>query len=392
MRHDIPVVVLDLSVTGIGIVRSLAKKGIKVYAFDTEGKYKIGKTRYATCGICPDPVSGEEELLRFLTEVSQNLGQKAVLLAGSDDYVYFISKHRNELSLHYHFLLPDHFLVETVLDKRLTYQLAVMNDNQSPKTFFIYNEQQLEEIIDQVNFPCILKPVYSSHFRKKINHRHYKKAIVVEEKSKLFEEYRFYRSFGELMIQEIIPGEENCIYSVKTFFDEDMNLKGIWMNQKLHQFPPKFGTSALALSVRDEDVIQTALDFLKKINFKGLAISEYKRDPRDGKLKFIEINPRMGLTQGLSIACGVDLTYLYYLSVTGQKPSPITNQKEGIKWVYLVRDFLSFRQKFRDGEMTIREWLNSFSGKKVEALFVWDDPLPFLRSFVSHLRNLWRRI
>ena len=391
MKHDIPAVVLDLSVTGIGIVRGLAKKGIQVYAYDTSAKYKIGKTRYASCGICPDPVSQEEQLIQFLIDVGQNLGEKAVILAGSDDYVYFISKNRDELSPYYDFLLPNHSLVEAVLDKRLTYELAVKHNIPSPKTFFIHNEQQLEEILDEVNFPCILKPVYSSHFRKKIDHRYYKKAIVVEEKSKLSEEYRFYRTFGELMIQEVVHGEENCIFSVKTFFDEQMNLVGLWMNQKLHQFPPEFGSSALALSVRDEEVIQTAITFLQKIQFKGLAISEFKRDSRDGKLKFIEINPRMGLTHWLSVACDVDLAYLYYLSITGQNPSPIVKQKEGIKWVYLVRDFLSFRQKQRYGEMTYREWLRSLSGKKVEALFAWDDPLPFLRSFVSHLRNLWKR-
>ena len=55
MRHDIPAVVLDLSATGIGIVRSLKEKGINVYAYDIKGKYEIGKTRHATCGICPNP-------------------------------------------------------------------------------------------------------------------------------------------------------------------------------------------------------------------------------------------------------------------------------------------------------------------------------------------------
>ena len=63
MQHDISAVVLDLSATGIGIVRSLKKKGIKVYAYDIKGKYEIGKTRHATCGICPNPVSEEEKLL-----------------------------------------------------------------------------------------------------------------------------------------------------------------------------------------------------------------------------------------------------------------------------------------------------------------------------------------
>lgn len=391
MRNDIPAVVLDLSATGIGIVRSLAKKGIQVYAYDTEGKYKIGKTRYASCGICPSPVSEEDELLKFLANLSRNLGKKAVLYAGSDDFVYFISKNRYVLSQNYKFLLPEHSLVEAVLDKRLTYELAVKSNLPCPKTFAIQDEKQLKQIIDQITFPCILKPVHSSYFRSHIDTRLYKKAIVVQHASKLWEEYLFYRSFGELMIQEIIPGEDNSIYSIKTFFDDQMNLIGLWMNQKLHQFPPHYGSSALVLSKRNEEVIQTAIPFLKKIQFKGLAIAEFKRDPRDGQLKFIEINPRIGLTQALSSSIGVNLAYLYYLSLTDQNPSPVLKQKEGIKWVYFVRDFLSFRQKKRNGEMTFFGWMKSLSGKKVEALFSLYDPLPFIRSFISHIRNLWGR-
>lgn len=391
MRHDIPAVVLDLSATGIGIVRSLAKKGIQVYAFDTKGKYEIGKTRYATCGICPNPVSEDEELFQFLIRAAGKFVRKAVLYAGSDDFVHFISKHRNALSLYYRFLLPEHPIVEAVLDKRLTHELALKANVPCPKSFAIHDEKQLEEIIDQITFPCILKPVHSSKFRNQINHRLYKKAILVEEKAQLRENYLFYRPIGELMIQEVIPGEEACIYSVKTFFDEQMNLIGLWMNQKLHQFPPHFGSTSLALSIRDEEVIQSAISFLYKIQFKGLAITEFKRDPRDGQLKFIEINPRIGLTQQLSMACGVNLAYLYYLSLTRQNPSPVTKQQEGIKWVYLVRDLLSFRQKQRNREMTLLEWIKSLSGKKVEALFAWDDPFPFIRSFISHLRNLWGR-
>ncbi|MBM7652294.1 carboxylate--amine ligase [Neobacillus cucumis] len=391
MKHDIPAVVLDLSATGIGIVRSLAEKGIQVYAYDSKGKYEIGKTWKASCGICPHPVSEEKELLQFLTNLALDFSQKPVLVAGSDDYVLFISKNRNVLSQNYRFLLPEHEIVEAVLDKRLTYELAKKWNIPCPKTFAIKDEHELEPIIEEITFPCILKPVYSSLFRKEIDHRLYKKAIVIEQPSQLREEYLFYRPFGELMIQELIPGEENQIFSVKTLFDEHMNLIGLWMNQKLHQFPPHFGSTALAISTRDEELLQTAVPFIRNIQFKGLAIAEFKKDPRDGKYKFIEINPRIGLTQALSIACGVDLAYLYYLSLTGQNPEPVTSQKEGVKWVYFVRDFLSFRQKWKNGETTFSEWWKSLSGKKVEALFAWDDPFPFMRSFISHLKNLWKR-
>ena len=330
-------------------------------------------------------------MFHFLTDLGKKFGEKPVLYAGSDDFVHFISKHRTILYRYYQFLLPEHSLVEAVLDKKLTYELAVKHNVPCPKIFAIHDAQQLEQIINEVTFPCILKPVYSSDFRKRISHRLYKKAILVEEASQLREKYLFYLPYGELMLQEIIPGDETCIYSVKTFFDEQMNLIGIYMNQKIHQFPPDFGSSAMVLSIRDEEVIQKAVSFLSELHFKGLAITEFKRDQRDGQLKFIEINSRIGLTQRLSIACGVDLAYLYYLSLTGQNPLPVTSQREGIKWVYLVRDFISFLQKRRNGEMTITKWIKGLSGKKVEALFSWDDPLPFIRSFVSHLRNLWVR-
>ncbi|HEX6593200.1 MAG TPA: ATP-grasp domain-containing protein [Bacillota bacterium] len=391
MRHDIPSVVLDLSATGIGIVRSLKKKGITVYAFDSKEKYTIGKTRHATCGVCPHPVSEEVELRQFLMDFGKKFTEKPVLYAGSDDFVHFMSKYRNELCRYYRFLLPEPSIVEAVLDKRLTYNLAVSHHVPCPKVIVIHDEKQLDDIIQEITFPCILKPVYSSNFRKRIGPRLYKKAIQVEKASQLRETYLFYRRFGELMIQELIPGDESNIYSVKTFFDDQMQLTGMYMNQKIHQFPPHFGSSAMVLSKRDEEVIQKATSFLAKLQFKGLAITEFKRDPRDGELKFIEINARIGLTQRLSTACGVDIAYLYYLSLTDQHPQPVINQQEGVKWVYLVRDFISFLEKRRNKQMTIKEWIKGLSGKKVEALFAWDDPLPFIRSFISHVRNLWKR-
>ena len=41
MKHEHCAVVLDLSANGVGIIRSLSKKGIKIYAFDTERAYKL---------------------------------------------------------------------------------------------------------------------------------------------------------------------------------------------------------------------------------------------------------------------------------------------------------------------------------------------------------------
>lgn len=75
MNHAHSAVVLDLSANGIGIIRSLAEKGINVYAFDTKKPYKIGKSRLATCSICPSPLTEEKKLLNFLINLSKKLVQ-----------------------------------------------------------------------------------------------------------------------------------------------------------------------------------------------------------------------------------------------------------------------------------------------------------------------------
>ncbi|UVI29683.1 carboxylate--amine ligase [Paenibacillus spongiae] len=386
MQHEHPAVVLCLSANGIGVVRSLRRKGISVYAYDIKERYQLGRTRHAVCGICPHPTYNQEELLTFLIRLGESLGKKAVLYAASDDFVYFISKFRESLSGLYSFLLPDHTLIEAVLDKRLTYELARKHNIPCPKTYIINHEDQLESLSNELTFPCILKPVFSDDYRKRLN----KKAIIIEKAETLQQEYRIYRQYGELLIQELIPGNEDQLYGVGAFFDEKMNLIGLFTSKKLQQFPPYFGSASLMLSTREETSTELGIAFLEELQFKGFGKLEFKKDPRDGVMKFLEINARTWLSHSLSTACGVNICYLYYLSMTGQDPQPITNQKEGIKWVYLVRDFLSFRQKEKNGEMTFWEWIKNLSGKREYALFTWDDPMPFFRITFNHLYNAWK--
>lgn len=387
MNTSIPAVVLDLSANGLGIIRSLARKKITVYAFDTKGKYKRGKSRLARCDSCPDPESEEQELLDFLLSFQQKLMQKPVLFAGSDDFILFISKHREKLREHFLFLFPDHTLIEAVLDKSLTHKLALSHNVDAPKTFLLNEEAELHTIRHSLSFPCILKPVISHQFRKRLN----VKAIVVETIDELVSDYPKYREFGQLMLQEIIPGEENRIYQIGTLFDENMKLTGLFMGQKLQQFPPNFGTGSIVLSKVDKEVVRQGVHFIRNLNFTGLSVAEYKRDPRDNKLKFIEINARTTLWHSLSERCGVDLSWLYYQLLTGQNPEPRLTQKEGVKWVYFVRAFLSFLQKRKAEKARILPWLKSMTGKKESALFAWDDPMPFFRITFSHLRNFFRK-
>jgi D-aspartate ligase len=388
MNHSYPAVVLDLSANGIGIIRSLARKGIDVYAFDTEKPYRIGKSRLATCGICPSPLTEEQELLAFLLNLGKGFKQKAVLCTGADDYVVFVSKYREELSASYVFLLPEHELIEAVLDKYTMYELAIKHNIPCPTTYIIKEREQVENAIQEgIEFPCILKPTLGHEFRKKIN----KKAIVINTPDELREGYEAYHQYGTLILQEIIPGDNKCFCKVATLYDDNMELLALFSLQKNHQFPAEFGTGAHIVSKKLPDLIDMTLPFFKELNLKGIGMVEWKKDPRDGIYKFIEINPRFWLTHSLTGASGVDFAYLYYLYVTNQNPAPQLEQIDDVKWIYLVRYYLTFRHKKRQGEMTWKDFFTGLRGKKEFALLARDDFMPFVRSTWSHLKNAWRR-
>ncbi|MFE3893001.1 carbamoyl-phosphate synthase [Priestia sp. YIM B13446] len=386
MKHEHPAVILDLSANGVGIIRSLAKKGIKVYAFDTKKPYKIGKSRLATCGICPSPLAEEKKLLDFLINLSKEVGSKPILYTGADDYVQFISKNRDELLKYFLFLFPGDSLIEQVLDKNKTYELAIKHNIPCPRTYVIDNKEELEDAISTLDFPCILKPVLGHEFRKKVN----KKAIVFENPEELRNKYPFYRECGQLIIQELIPGDNQCFYKVATFYDDNMNLLGLFSLQKNHQFPAEFGTGAHIVSKRVPELIDICIPFFEEIELKGIGMAEFKKDPRDGIYKFIEINPRFWLTHSLTGPSGVDFVYMYYLYLTNQNPEPRLHQIDGIKWIYLVRYYLTFLQKKKNSEMTFKDFYQGLQGQKEFALFAWNDPMPFFRSAWSHLINAWK--
>ena len=49
---------------------------------------------------------------------------------------------------------------------------------------------------------------------------------------------------------------------------------------------------------------------LRELGFHGIAQVEWKRDPRDGRQKLIEVNPRLWQWHGLTGACGADVTQI----------------------------------------------------------------------------------
>ena len=64
----------------------------------------------------------------------------------------------------------------------------------------------------------------------------------------------------------------------------------------------------------------------------GLSQVEFKRDPRDGSYRLMEVNPRLWQWHGLAAACGVDFPRIAYEDLVGEKPDPARMNGQRRRW------------------------------------------------------------
>ena len=72
--------------------------------------------------------------------------------------------------------------------------------------------------------------------------------------------------------------------------------------------------------------------FLKAINYHGVVEIEYKRDPRSGEYKLLDVNARPWGFHAIGRAAGIDFPYLIYADQMGSRLKP-TRAKAGIGWL-----------------------------------------------------------
>jgi predicted ATP-grasp superfamily ATP-dependent carboligase len=117
--------------------------------------------------------------------------------------------------------------------------------------------------------------------------------------------------------------------------------------------------------------------FLKAINFHGLVEIEFKRDARDGKYKLLDVNARTWGFHWIGSACGVDFPYLAFADQLGLQTEQ-TRAPAGVGWLRLLTDIPTAISDFAHGSLSAGAYLRSLRTARVDAVFNWKDPLPFL--------------
>lgn len=262
------------------------------------------------------------ELIGVVNDLAQqHKNATVVLLPADDESVEEISRHREQLDETVRFLLPDKSTVQRLLNKSEFHEFALMLGFDVPNQVRVTRIEELASAMSTMRLPLLLKPRFRD---TKWNDAFPEDKVIVltERAADLSTAQKALDLAGELIVQELIPGEDKEIYFVLGLYGADGQNCGCLAGRKLFQWPPHYGSTAVAVSGAPKQVTEIGLRFLDQAGLIGLGSIEMKYDERDRK--YVLIEPTIGRNDHqsyLATAANCNLTLAAVTQMTGERSS-----------------------------------------------------------------------
>ena len=367
-------VVLGGDYQGLGIARSLGRRGVPVCVLDDEHSIAAA-SRYVGRRVRVPDLRSADGTVDALMRAADSMGLDGwVVYPTRDEMVAAIAASRDRLATRYRVPTPGWESVEAVWDKRETYRLAAELGIATPRTWIPQDESELSEI--PLDAPVVIKPAVKEKFFYATG----AKAWRADDAATLRESYRRAAAIvphGEVMIQELVPGRGDTQYAYCALFKDGAPVAEMTV-RRWRQHPSDFGRSSTFVETVDLPLLaEPSARFLKAIDFYGLVELEYKHDLRDGEWKLLDVNARTWGYHTLGPAAGVDFPYLLYCDQIGLAV-PRQQARPGVRWIRVVTDVPNAVRDMAAGDVKAREYLKTLRDVDTEAVFSLRDPLPGL--------------
>lgn len=223
--------------------------------------------------------------------------EKLLLIGCYDNYVRLIVDNREHLISK--FVLP--YTTKDVLSKIVLkesfYALCDKYNLDYPKTF-VYKKSMNYNYELNFSYPVVLKPSDSvAYWKASFEGQH--KVYYLNNKTELDETLKLIYDAdykGNMIIQEMIFGKDDCMYDLHVYVSKDNKVKYMNLgNVLLEEHTPKgIGSDAATITTYNEEIMLKVKYLLEDIGYSGWADCDLKYDEKDNKIKIFEINIRQG--------------------------------------------------------------------------------------------------
>jgi len=381
----------------LGIVRSLGRLGVPVYAIVEDRLAPAVMSRYLTGAFVRDSRDRDpEQLLAFLAHIREQLCRPAILLPTDDAAAVFVNEHAGILEKTY--LIPPmpKGLARQLTNKRDLYFLCKSIGVPCPQAALPRSLDEVHDFIQRATFPLVVKAADSQRLAKNT-----RGTSIARTASELLAIYRQAESPGRpnLMFQEYIPDSCAEDWIFHGYCNPQTDSFVAFTGRKLRSFPPFAGLTTLGISVVNEPLRRQTENLLRGMSYAGIMDLDYRFDRRDGQYKLLDFNPRIGANfRMFEDHGGLDVARALHLDLTRKKvlARPVRSRTFIVESLDLFATF----SYMRAGELTVRGWWQTLQGEREFAWFSLTDPMPFpvmwIRLVIQTLRHrasrIWARL
>lgn len=380
---------------GLAAVRSLGRRSIDVTALDYDTvphKSILGfYSKYASeKRLVPSVSENKPEFISAIINLAEESKRdsaeskknsdidaegKPVLIAVGIDSLKAVSEYSSLLEPHFDFIVPSLESMEIADDKQKLIDIAMKTGIPCPQTTTLSANESIEQLSERIKYPVVIKYRKGEALKLKPAKR-YK---IVEDRQTFVEIYSQMHSAQEFpLVQEYIHGDG---FGVSAVFDKRGEPLEIFCHKRLREYPVTGGPSCFCESIWDDRLVDYAIRLLKELNWRGVAMVEFKGS-LDGGVCLMEINPRFWGSLPLSILSGCDIPFAIYRAASGE-PGSADNirkcgYKQGTRMRFLFQDLLSLPGYMRMKKNKLK-FLLQFTGQLLN---------PRIRDGVLELKDL----
>ena len=366
----------------LAAVRSLGRRGIRVVVGERTRLAPALWSRYAARRVVyPSARYRTEQFIARLCAVVER-ERVGVVLPMEEETLLRVLRRREALGNHVAIPVADPETIERLRDKAQLFQLADSLGVAMPKTYYPESRADVERIAREAAFPLVVKPRVSTGA---VGRRYvYAARDLAAAWSEVDER------FAKPIVQDYIP-DGGGAFGASVLVGPRGERLASFVHKRLREYPVSGGASTLRVSVRDPEMVEITFRLLEAVAWRGVAMAEFRRDPRDGRPKLIELNPRFWGSLNLAIQSGVDFPYLLYRMARGESIEPVHEYREGVVGRWLLQgDLLHYLTNPNRRRMDPSFW--RFRGPDWHYDIVsWNDPLPTVAKILSTFLLLYDR-
>jgi predicted ATP-grasp superfamily ATP-dependent carboligase len=311
LRPDAVVVPGIEAPSTVACLRSLGPRGIRTVVVSEDANTPGFASRYCDERVrAPDPADDLAGYSDLLLDLACRPSVRTIIPVREAD-VYLLAKHKDAFAEHVGTPWPEFDRLRAVQNRKRLFDIAREAGVGVPETRPLteWDEWEREAVIKS-RYTIVVSDDESSASYPSVRYHHPGDPPDVEA------------IIEEMGHEPLVQGymSDTAEYGFFALFDQGSPV-ATFQHRQIRGYKYSGGASAFRESVDIPALEDAGLRLLKRLDWHGLAMVEFKR--HDGEFKLMEINPRFWSSLPFSVGAGVDFPFQYYRLSAG---NPVEDQ------------------------------------------------------------------